>query len=149
MLPKVFLHGVGVGAGENICALPDGNSPERDPDPKPPEAAATDAQPSAGGKTPRSAGRELAAQHELWFAQWWAEFWLRKAKKPASDAFRKTVLTEELFQQVIAATRAQKAEMMAREAKHRPHGATWLNDQRWLDEPAEAKQNKNDDYPEF
>jgi hypothetical protein len=34
----------------------------------------------------------------------------------------------------MRATRAQKPEMLMRDAHHRPHGATWLNGERWEDE---------------
>lgn len=50
----------------------------------------------------------------------------------------------------MAATRAQKPEMMQREEKHRPHGATWLNGERWEDETNQAPSTvARDDYPEL
>lgn len=78
--------------------------------------------------------RELTPQQESWFTSWWDAYWLRKARKPARDAFCRHVQTEARFQQVMAATRAQAPEMLSREPAHRPHGATWLNAERWEDE---------------
>jgi hypothetical protein len=71
-----------------------------------------------------------------WFDQWWAIYWRKVAKKPAQKAFQKAVKTPERFEQVMAATRAQTPTMMAREPDKRPHGATWINGERWNDEPS-------------
>lgn len=71
-----------------------------------------------------------------WFPQWWAIYWRKVSRKDAEKAFKKHVKTQERFDQVMAATRAQTPMMMAREAEHRPHGATWLNAERWEDLPA-------------
>jgi hypothetical protein len=92
----------------------------------------------------------MTQEQERWFTTWWKDYWLRKAKKDAREAFRKHVKTEGRFEQVMGATRAQKPEMLTREPSKRPHGATWLNGERWEDEivssrPAAAA----DDYPEF
>jgi hypothetical protein len=74
------------------------------------------------------------SEQERWFEVWWSEYWLRKARKQALAAFKKHVRNEARFQTVMAATRAQRAEMLAREPRHRPYGATWLNAERWNDE---------------
>ena len=66
----------------------------------------------------------------------------------AREAFRKHVWTEARFQQIMAATRAQNSGMLAREEDHRPHGATWLNGERWEDETTESRTAvAQDDYP--
>ena len=57
----------------------------------------------------------------------------------ARAAFRKHVTTEERFNEVMAATKAQTREMLGRDADKRPHGATWLNQERWKDEKAARK----------
>jgi hypothetical protein len=88
------------------------------------------------GRAPRLTSANLTTEQERWFTAWWGEYWLHKAKKPAREAFRKQVKTEERFQQVMAATRAQGPEMLSRESSKRPHGATWLNGERWEDEIA-------------
>jgi hypothetical protein len=80
----------------------------------------------------------LAIQQDAWFSEWWTLYWLHKSRKAARVAFGKHIKTEARFDEVMAATKSQSAEMLAREASRRPHGATWLNGERWLDEPAEA-----------
>ena len=113
------------------CASPDGNARLDVPfslDNPPFETTEADAI-----ATERGAG-ELTRDQEGWFAAWWLEYWLHRAKKAARDAFRKHVKTEGRFQQVMAATRAQKPEMLTREPSKRPHGATWLNGERWADD---------------
>jgi hypothetical protein len=79
---------------------------------------------------------QMSAEQEGWFATWWAEYWRHVAKKAAREAFRKQVRTGARYEQVMAATRAQKAEMLSREESVRPHGSTWLHGERWADETA-------------
>jgi uncharacterized protein YdaU (DUF1376 family) len=69
-----------------------------------------------------------------WFDRWWLLFWRHEAKKAAKKSFHRHVTSEAKFQRVMAATTAQKREMMEREKKHRPQGASWLNGERWEDE---------------
>ncbi len=107
-----------------ICASPDGNAPPdflTCPDPTP--------------ARPRDI-RDLTPQQEKWFSAWWSAYWRRRAKKAAREAFRRHVTTEKRFEQIMAATRDQSPEMLARSEDKRPHGATWLNGERWEDEPA-------------
>ena len=82
---------------------------------------------------------QMSAEQEGWFTAWWAEYWRHVAKKAAREAFRKQVRTAVRFEQVMAATRAQRAEMLSREAAKRPHGATWLHGERWADETVESE----------
>jgi len=82
--------------------------------------------------------RQITSEQERWFTTWWAEYWLHRAKKPARQAFAKHVKTAARFEEVMAATLAQKPEMIGREPHHRPHGATWLNAERWADETVES-----------
>ena len=100
--------------------------------PKPPSLCASDDARVDGGsalpETPQSGYRPE------WFEQWWTIYWRKVSRKPAEKAFRTHVRTEQRFQQVMSATKAQTPMMMAREAAHRPHGATWLNAERWADE---------------
>jgi hypothetical protein len=83
----------------------------------------------------RPAVQTATAEAACWFAQWWAIYWLHKARAGAETAFRKRVRTEPRFQRVMAATREQTPEMLSREPSKRPYGATWLNGERWEDEP--------------
>ena len=76
----------------------------------------------------------LTPEQERWFTTWWATYWLRRGKKPAKAAFVKHVRTEARFQQVMDATQAQRAEMLAKDPQYRPYGATWINGERWEDE---------------
>ncbi len=71
-----------------------------------------------------------------WFDQWWAIYWRKVSRKPAEKAFHAHVKTEPRFHQVMEATVAQTPAMMARDPDHRPHGATWLNAERWNDQPS-------------
>jgi hypothetical protein len=84
--------------------------------------------------------REMTPEQAGWFASWWDAYWLHRAKEPARRAFAKHVCTEERFQRVMAAVAAQAPEMLTREPQHRPHGATWLNAERWDDELAQPYQ---------
>ncbi|MGD0669927.1 MAG: hypothetical protein ABSB23_20495 [Bryobacteraceae bacterium] len=77
---------------------------------------------------------EVKPDRESWFSAWWGIYWLHKARKPAHDAFMRRVKTDAIYRQVMDATRAQAPEMLAREPSKRPHGATWLNGERWNDE---------------
>jgi hypothetical protein len=113
-------------------------TPQRPPSQKQPKlpglCASADARggESALAKIPRSGN----AHPREWFAAWWAIYWRKVAKKAAERAFKKHVRTEERFQQVMSATRAQTSMMMARDPDKRPHAATWINGERWNDEPS-------------
>jgi hypothetical protein len=156
-ISEAFLHGVGVGVGigggKNICASPHGNArvsalPSIDEPPF--ETTEPDAVFSVEPATRTIPGRETNSEQEDWFSQWWDEYWLHRAKKAAHEAFRRHVRTEARFRQVLAATRAQKPEMLSRERSKRPHGATWLNQERWEDEiDAVEPAGRSDDYPEL
>lgn len=78
----------------------------------------------------------LKAQQSRWFEAWWEIYWRKVSRKPAEKAFEKNVRSVERFDVVMAATRRQTVAMMAREPDHRPHGATWLNAERWEDAPS-------------
>lgn len=146
--------GVGVGVGEkHKCASAGANAraPELFSIDNPPFA--TTPQAPTPMKTPVvKQARALTAQQEVWFALWWAEFWRRKNKKQARNAWANWVKTESDFERVMKATRAQAREMLARLPENRPHGATWLNDERWSDEndpPVQALPQETIDYPEI
>jgi hypothetical protein len=80
----------------------------------------------------------LIAQQDAWFTEWWVSYWLRKSRKTARAAFGKHVKSQERFNEVMSATKEQSMEMLGREPSKRPHGATWLNGERWTDELLEA-----------
>lgn len=79
---------------------------------------------------------ELHCAQEKWFEEWWAIYWRKVSRKTAKKAFFAKVKTLNRFEEVMRATKAQTSAMMAREPDHRPHGATWLNAERWKDEPS-------------
>jgi hypothetical protein len=93
---------------------------------------------TAPNEKPARLSDGLTAQQSAWFTEWWAGYWLRKARKAARQAFGKHVKTAARFAEVMAAMAGQSAEMLAREPQHRPHGATWLNQERWNDEAVQA-----------
>lgn len=109
-------------AGADACELPFELS-----EGKPPARPAL--VPNRGRMTP---------EQSQWFESWWSSYWRKVSRKPAAEAFRIHVKTEARFQAVMEATRRQTATMMAREPDKRPHGASWLNAERWNDEPAPA-----------
>ncbi len=85
---------------------------------------------------PIQAEKKARADQAAWFASWWEIYFLKRGRKAAFAAFCRALKTEERFNEVMEGTRAQSPEMLKREEKHRPHGSTWLNGERWLD-PAE------------
>jgi hypothetical protein len=131
-------------------ASPGGDDCESVRTPDSPQSARGQGAPLPGRAKPRAASQSLTAEQEAWFAEWWAIYWRRAAREDARKAFGKHVTTEERFRVVMAATRAQKPEMLARPMDKRPYPATWLNGERWQDEIADQQQQpKNDDYQEL
>jgi hypothetical protein len=119
------------------AVLPSQALPEPEPTPPNPpgSCASDDARVDVGSPlaiTPRSADGDRPE----WFEQWWAIYWRKVARKPAQRAFQAHVRTQERFAQVMAATIAQTPAMTKRDPEKRPHGATWLNAERWNDEPS-------------
>lgn len=80
--------------------------------------------------------RDHHKAQEEWFAEWWAIYWRKVSRKDAEKAFYAKVKSLDRHEEVMRATKAQTAAMMARDPDHRPHGATWLNAERWKDEPS-------------
>ena len=116
---------------KNLCASPAGDA----------RVSVAASEPT---KKPARLTESLTPQQDLWFAEVWGIYWRRVAKKPARKAFGKAITTPEMFGRVLAAIRSQTPEMLAREAAHRPHFATWLNQERWGDEAAEPPKSKSD-----
>jgi len=84
-----------------------------------------------------------------WFEEWWSVFWRKVSKKPALSAFQEHVQTAERFRQVMTAVRVQSPEMLLRDESKRPHGATWLNQERWTDEAPVIATNGHPAKPPF
>jgi hypothetical protein len=130
---ETFPCAVAVAVEKNICASPkNGDTPESDSPPMQEPSTLPGLVPPIGKR--RHQKGELSPEQERWFASWWPEYWRRVAKKPAREAFRIHVTAETRFQQIMAATRAQAPEMLARPVDKRPYPATWLNGERWEDE---------------
>jgi hypothetical protein len=96
---------------------------------------------SLASSKPRIPSREvISKQQQEWFISWWEQYWRKTARAAALRAFGRHIKTQARFDEVLAATKAQSAEMLAREERHRPQGATWLNGERWTDEAQPAKE---------
>lgn len=66
------------------------------------------------------------------FAEWWEAYPRKTAKGAARSAYRSAL--KKAKPEVLLASLA--AARFSQEAKFIPHPATWLNQERWLDEPA-------------
>src|SRR5262249_47082744 len=113
--------GVGVGAGEGVGK----NSPSSADDD-------VSADSLLDGETHQPPTQD--EQQEAWFEIVWPLYWRRVSKGAALRAFRNKVKGAATFHTVCQAIDEQRAMQMQKEARYRPHFATWLNDQRWLDE---------------
>lgn len=72
------------------------------------------------------------------FAEWWALYPRKKARPKAAQAYLRALRKVEP-DRLIEALRAQRTEMLARmaqgDAQFVAHPTTWLNGERWNDEP--------------
>lgn len=83
-----------------------------------------------------TADRKTNSYREEWFEEFWEIFWVKKGKAKAREVFRRHATTEEIKNQILAAVRAQKTEMLARlSVGGTPKWAEgWLNSKRYLDD---------------
>ena len=91
------------------------------------------------GPTPTSsASRRKTPGHDpmidLEFARWWDAWPRKKAKGQAARAYR-TARRKTDAQTLLAAVEQQTPALMARGAEFCPYPATWLNGERWTDQP--------------
>ena len=71
-----------------------------------------------------------------WFAgDFWPAYPRRVGKAAALKAANKMARTPETRTAIMAGLLAQLPELNTREAQHIPHASTWLNQERWNDEP--------------
>jgi hypothetical protein len=95
------------------------------------DARVCDSSPSSKRKPPVSGA---SVEQQGWFVRWWDAFWSKKDRLRALDAFVRLVRTQVQFDRVMAATLEQSAELLAKEPRHRPYPANWLERERFLDE---------------
>lgn len=75
------------------------------------------------------------------FEEFWIPVWRKVAKSAAWEAFRKHVISHEIHARVMAAVTIQRVVFLARDIESQPHPATWLNGERWTDDPAAYSTN--------
>lgn len=69
------------------------------------------------------------------FEEFWSHNWRTAGKKPARLSWRKHATSNEKRAVILAAVQRAKPGYMQRELEKRPHMATWLNQERYNDEP--------------
>ena len=81
-------------------------------------------------------------QDSMQFEDFWNAYDLKKARPIAEKAFQKALkLTD--FETIMAGVRQYKAEL-ARTGRLQAHPTTWLNRERWADEPEKVQSNEAD-----
>lgn len=78
----------------------------------------------------------MTAQQQTWFTAWWEIVWVKVGRGAAEKVFGVMVRDEATFDAVMKATADQYAFYAAKERQYQPHPATWLNQKRWMDDPA-------------
>ena len=74
-----------------------------------------------------------------WFeAVFWPLYPRRICKVTASAAANKRATSPDIRAEIIAGLRAQLPQMLARDREFIPYPSTWLNQERWKDEPDAA-----------
>ncbi|CAN7313584.1 hypothetical protein LJR220_001666 [Bradyrhizobium sp. LjRoot220] len=70
------------------------------------------------------------------FEQWWKQYPRRVARGAAKKAFKR-VLAQKIASpdQLLAGVMRYAAERVGEDPQYTAHGASWLNAERWLDEP--------------
>lgn len=71
------------------------------------------------------------------FVGFWSLYPRRVGKKAAERAFR-TARKAASVEEIAAGLHAQLPDLRRRETRYVPHPATWLNQQRWADDPGHA-----------
>jgi hypothetical protein len=74
-----------------------------------------------------------------WFEEFWQMYPRKTAKGKAKEAYKKAakkILAHDLNQ----ALKQRVPDIAAKDEQYQPHPATWLNQERWLDETAQSKE---------
>lgn len=69
------------------------------------------------------------------FAEFWRHNWRTAGKKPALAAWNKRATSPEITATIMNAVVKARQVYMQRELDKRPHMSTWLNQERYMDEP--------------
>lgn len=95
-------------------------------------------------KVPRGTNQQKPLL-ESKFEQWWKLYPRKTAKKVAQAAWDKAGLDARAGS-LIAILERQKAAGMLKNDQYTPHGATYLNQERWRDQPVEAEPQQSSDW---
>lgn len=82
---------------------------------------------------------EVSDSQKEKFEEFWNVFPRKEAKAAGLRAYLKRVRDGPTHDAVMAALREQKPRLMQRDPENRPHAATWLNQERWKDEPEQPR----------
>lgn len=85
-------------------------------------------------ETPRTKSSKPGLFEQQAFDEFWKVYPRRAAKKAAQLAWSKAVKTA-TPETIISAALAYHASRMGKDPQHTAHAATWLNGERWTDEP--------------
>ncbi len=87
-------------------------------------------------------GQELSPELDSVVGKWFNEFWVlfprKVARKAAEKAWKKAATSEAVKDAIMAGLKRQLAAwgiLGPATMKYVPHAATWLNQERWNDEP--------------
>jgi hypothetical protein len=75
-----------------------------------------------------------------YFNRWWAEYPRKVAKGPAQKAFNRAIVTTS-FDLLMDSVKAYAIRVASTEQQYILHAATWLNQERWHDEPEPVRHN--------
>jgi hypothetical protein len=70
-----------------------------------------------------------------WFQEFWVLFPRKVARKAAEKAWKKAATSEAVKDAIMAGLERQLPALRPKDRQFVPHAATWLNQERWNDEP--------------
>jgi hypothetical protein len=80
--------------------------------------------------------------YSIAFEEFWKHAWRKTAKDPAWKAYRKKATSHAMEEIILASAKRDYPMYMQREIDVRPHMATWLNQERYNDEPEDLTSPK-------
>jgi hypothetical protein len=96
-------------------------------------------------------GRDAAGEHPQ-FAEWWAQYPLKKGRKEAAKRYGQVVAKGEATpEDLLAGAMRYAAERSAQDPRYTKHPTTWLNQGCWADEssprlPGAPRRSAADDF---